>query len=271
MSATGQLALLIEDNPVNLELLTCLMAALGYRTVSATDGERGLAAAREHHPSLILCDIQMPGMDGLQFARHAKADPALCRIPLVALTALAMVGDRERILSAGFDGYLAKPIDPMRFADSVRPWLAAPPPAPRAASPDDAAQAPPPRPAPHRGLILVVDDTDFNLVLKRDLLEPHGYAVVTASDAVAALQLVRRQLPDLVVSDVGMRPGNGLDLLRALRADAGTCQVPVVFTSATHWDQAVERQALALGAAAYLRRPMDPARFLAVLAQCLQR
>lgn len=269
MTDAALLALLIEDNPVNLELLTCLMAALGYRTVTATDGRQGLDAALRQRPALIVCDIQMPGMDGIEFARLAKADPQLRATPLVALTALAMVGDRERILAAGFDGYLTKPIDPLNFAEQLAPVLAGPPPAPRPASPDDASLAPPPRPRPHRGTILVVDDTDFNLVLKRDLLEPHGYAVITTSEATEALRLAQQRRPDLVVSDMGLRAGSGLDLLRALRADPLTQAIPVVFTSATHWDAATEQRAMAMGAAAYLRRPMDASRFLAVLQRCL--
>ena len=270
MSTPGTLVLLIEDNPVNLELLLCLLSALGYRCVTATEGAQGLEQARRHHPELILCDVQMPGMDGIEFARQAKADPALRVIPLVALTALAMVGDRERILAAGFDAYLPKPIDPARFASLVEPLLAGPRPTPRPApaSVDDLAPA---APSPRRGLVLVVDDTDFNLVLKRDLLEPHGYTVLTTSDPVEALRLARLQQPDLVVSDVGMRAGNGLDLLRALRSEPSTCDIPLVFASATHWDAATEQRALALGAAAYLRRPMDLERMLAVLEATLRR
>src|SRR5882672_7275823 len=100
--------LIIEDNQVNRELITYLLRAYGYELLIATDGEQGLALAQRERPDLILCDIQIPGIDGYEIARRLKGDPALKGIPLIAVTALAMVGDRERILAAGFEDYIGK-------------------------------------------------------------------------------------------------------------------------------------------------------------------
>lgn len=116
--------LVIEDNPDNLELMTYLLRAFGHQVLTAGDGADGLRVARREALDLIVCDVHLPKMDGYEVARQLKADPALRRIPLLAVTALAMVGDRDKVLAAGFDGYLAKPIDPQEFAQQVASYLA---------------------------------------------------------------------------------------------------------------------------------------------------
>src|SRR5260370_38779190 len=93
--------LLIEDNPANLELMSYLLTAFGYAPLSAVDGGEGLEAARREKPDLIICDVQLPTLDGYQIAKILKAAPALRTVPLVAVTAFAMVGDRDKVLAAG--------------------------------------------------------------------------------------------------------------------------------------------------------------------------
>jgi two-component system, cell cycle response regulator len=122
----------IEDNPDNMELMVYLLRAFGHEPVAAIDGIDGLEAVARERPDLVLCDIQLPRLDGREVARRLKEDPALGSIPLVAVTALAMLGDRGRMLEAGFDGYLSKPIDPHRFVGQVEAFL---PPAAGGASP----------------------------------------------------------------------------------------------------------------------------------------
>lgn len=116
--------LIIEDNAANLELMTYILDAFGHRVRSASDGAAGIAAARSEPPDVIICDVQLPRVDGFEVARQLKGDQALCAIPLVAVTALAMVGDRDRILAAGFDGYIAKPIEPEQFVRQVEAFIA---------------------------------------------------------------------------------------------------------------------------------------------------
>jgi two-component system, cell cycle response regulator DivK len=106
--------LVVEDNAANMTLATFLLESAGYSVLSARDAEAGLTLARTERPALILMDIQLPGMDGLQATALLKADPGTRHIPVIALTALAMKGDEARILAAGCDGYIAKP---MRYKD----------------------------------------------------------------------------------------------------------------------------------------------------------
>ena len=109
--------LVIEDNPANLTLATFLLESAGHTVLSATDAETGLSIARDAHPDLVLMDIQLPGMDGLEAAALLKRDESTRAIPVIALTALAMKGDEERIRAAGCDGYIAKP---MRYKDFLQ-------------------------------------------------------------------------------------------------------------------------------------------------------
>lgn len=118
--------LIIEDNPTNMELMSYLLTAFGHTPLMAFDGESGVRMAREQRPDLILCDVYLPKLDGYGVVAALKGDPALRAIPVLASTALAMVGDRERLMEAGFDGYLAKPIEPELFVDQLAPFLPRP-------------------------------------------------------------------------------------------------------------------------------------------------
>jgi CheY-like chemotaxis protein len=109
--------LVIEDNAANLMFVTFLLESAGHTVLAASDAEAGLTLARDRQPELILMDIQLPGMDGLEATALLKRDMATRDIPVVALTAFAMKGDEERFLAAGFDGYIAKP---MRYKDFLR-------------------------------------------------------------------------------------------------------------------------------------------------------
>jgi two-component system cell cycle response regulator DivK len=102
--------LVVEDNPANMTLATFLLQSAGHTVLGARDAETGLALARVEQPDLVLMDIQLPGMDGLEATALLKRDPSTRAIPVIALTALAMKGDEQRILAAGCDGYIAKPL-----------------------------------------------------------------------------------------------------------------------------------------------------------------
>lgn len=115
--------LIIEDNPRNLKLARDVLEHAGYGTLEATTAEHGLALARAHRPDLVLMDVQLPGMDGVQALERMRADPSTNAIPVVALTAFAMKEDRARFIAAGFDGYLEKPIRVREFPGQVAETL----------------------------------------------------------------------------------------------------------------------------------------------------
>ena len=116
----GELVLVVEDNEKNLKLALSVLEFSGFRTLAASTAEAGLTLARAQVPDLILMDIQLPGMDGVAALNALRADDSTRGIRVVALTAFAMKGDQERFLSAGFDGYLVKPIDVDSFPQQVR-------------------------------------------------------------------------------------------------------------------------------------------------------
>jgi two-component system, cell cycle response regulator DivK len=120
--------LIVEDNPANMTLAIFLLETAGHSVINATDAEAGLKLARDEQPQLILMDIQLPGMDGLEATRLLKQDDATRGIPVIALTALVMRGDEERIRAAGCDGYIAKPLAYKEFLAVIAARLETPSP-----------------------------------------------------------------------------------------------------------------------------------------------
>ncbi len=119
----NELILIVEDNEKNLKLARDVLRFHGFRTVEATDGESAVAMSLEHLPALILMDIQLPGMNGIEALQRLRADPATRAIPVMAVTASAMTQDRRQIMAAGFDGYQPKPISVKGFLQAVREML----------------------------------------------------------------------------------------------------------------------------------------------------
>jgi CheY-like chemotaxis protein len=111
--------LIAEDNPVNRELLRELLEILGYEIFEACDGLQALAMVEQVCPHLLVLDLSMPGLDGFGVIRRIRADPAHANLPVLAATAYAMRGDRERVLEAGFDGYISKPISPTALKEEI--------------------------------------------------------------------------------------------------------------------------------------------------------
>ncbi len=118
----GELILIVEDNPKNLKLVRDILQFKGYRTLEACTAADGIAQALAELPDLVLMDVQLPDLNGIEALARLRAEPRTAAIPLVAVTALAMPADRERILAAGFDGYLVKPIAVREFPEQVRQY-----------------------------------------------------------------------------------------------------------------------------------------------------
>jgi two-component system cell cycle response regulator len=265
--------LVIEDNPTNLQLVVYLLQAFGHEVSGTKEAAEGIEMARRHKPDLILLDIHMPKMDGYEVAGRLRETPDCRHIPIVAVTALAMVGDREKLLTSGFDGYIAKPIDPESFVDKVDGFLRLPPPTGQ----------PSPRPAAaaveeqgsqmsraKRGVLLFVDNSATNLQLARCILEPRGYEVISAPNVQEGIELARRSKPDLIVSDVHMPQQDGYVFIHLVQADPELSQTPFVFLSSTVSSVREQERALAQGATKFLCRPLDPQTLSDELEACLR-
>ena len=118
--------LIVEDNDDNLSIYSTILKFSGYVVIEATDGEAALEAARHGAPAMILMDVSIPKIDGLEVTRMLKADPATANIPIVALTAHALPGDRAQAMAVGCDGYIAKPAEPHVVLQEVQRWVGRP-------------------------------------------------------------------------------------------------------------------------------------------------
>ena len=259
--------LIIEDNPTNMELACYVLEAFGYAVTQALDGETGVELACAAPPDLVICDMQLPGIDGVEVAKRLRAQPTLSGIPLVAVTAFAMLGDRERLLAAGFDGYIAKPIDPQTFVPQVAAFLKSA--APLRAPPDTSiAGTAKPTPAV-RARALVLDDTAANTELLRVLLEPHGIAVKAVSHIEEAIASLALEKPDLIISDLHLNHERGEDFYSAVKARPELKTVPFVFISSTMQHNVDRLNALSAGADRFLVRPIDSNQLIAEIESCL--
>jgi diguanylate cyclase (GGDEF)-like protein/PAS domain S-box-containing protein len=240
--------LIIEDNPTNMELMVYLLHASGYTVLTAYDGASGVETARETNPDLIICDVHLPKLDGYGVVSVLKNDAALCTVPVLAVTALAMVGDREKLLAVGFDGYIGKPIEPDTFVAQVEAFL----PAPRA-------EAVEPAPATgERATILIVDDHVLNRAFLMTLLGFGGHRLLEAANGAEGLKMVRAERPDLVISDILMPNMDGYEFVAQLRRDPETASVPIIFYTATYREREANKMARDCGVRWVLPKPSDP-------------
>ncbi|OON63602.1 response regulator [Massilia sp. KIM] len=186
--------LIIEDNPANIELMSFLLSAYGHTPLTAPDGARGVAVARSERPDLVACDVNLPGMNGFAVLSALRAEPELAQMPVLAVTALAMAGDREQVLAAGFDGYISKPIEPESFVAELEAFLPA----------AQAAVAPG---------VLLVDDDGFMLGVLADMLAGQDYRVLSAASGAEALAVLEREPVAVVLADQAMPGMTGTALL----------------------------------------------------------
>jgi len=258
----------IEDNSANLELMEYLLSVHGYTPEGYRDGQSGYDAVRGAPPDLVLSDIELPKMSGLEIARRLREEPRFRRLPLIGVTALAMRGDAEKVLAAGFDGYISKPIDPVTFVGQVGSFLPEPLRKNEASPAAGLADSSVPiavMPGAGAKTLLVVDDTLANLDLMRTILEYGGYRVLAAAGIEDALNVLRSERVDLVLSDVHMPDGSGFDLCRAVTREKAASPVPFVFISSTNVGVDDRAKAAELGVDQILERPIEAERLLAIL------
>jgi two-component system cell cycle response regulator len=259
--------LIVEDNPANLELMTYLLGASGYPTLSARDGVEGLRIAIEELPDLIICDVQLPKMSAYEMAQQVKRRRDLCGIPPIAITAFARVCDRAEAPAAGFDGYFSKPIDPETFVQQLEAILR---PDLRLTAPVRSWSVinPIPKPRPRARTVLVVDNVQADLDLSASLLEYSGLTAVTARGPKEALRLARQARPDLILSDICMPGSSGYDFIQ-FKNDHRLSSIPFIFITSTATTERDRLHGLALGAAKFLLRPIEPQQLLKEVEDCL--
>lgn len=242
--------LIIEDNPANMELMSYLLAAAGHATTEAWTGEQGLELASQSAPDLVLCDLALPGIDGYAVASRLKGETSLAAVPIIAVTASAMVGDRDKVLAAGFDGYISKPITPETFATEVERFL--------------------PRRAP-MATILVVDDLATNREVLVTLLGYQGHRMIEAADGSLGLAAARAERPDLIITDILMPVMDGYELVRQLRLDPATRSIPVIFYTAHYSQREARALSLSQGVSEILTKPAEAEEVLRIVARALDR
>jgi two-component system cell cycle response regulator len=265
----GARILVVDDNRANLELMLYLLRAFGHECDYAASAPAGLEKIVGGSYDLALVDILMPGMDGFEFARRSRGDARSAGVPLVAVTALAMPGDAERIKMAGFAGYIAKPIDPERFVDQIAPFVqhAQPTGFRQHESTGDAAM-----PAARSGpTVLAVDDLQTNLDVLRATLVPFGYTVAEAHNVREALDFLERTIPAAIVCDLHMPDEGGFALIERVRQDERWRDIPFAFLSSTAWQTTDRRRGIELGARKFILRPIDPRRLRGEIDELIAR
>ena len=259
----GEIILVVDDNEVNLKLLRVILSGGGYEVRTATNAKDAMAIIRTVHPPVVLMDVQLPDVDGLEVTRRLKAVPETRDIRVLAVTAYAMKGDEEKARAAGCDGYLSKPIDTRTLLSVVEgvlhksntPVVAAPLPIPTELE-ADAAPDRTPELREDLPVVLVVED---NPQMRRFLVATlsREYNVVAASDGQEGLEKARLFDPDLILTDMMMPRMNGDELVAALRADDAFNGTPIVVLTGQSEDE-LRIKLLRSGAQDYLIKPCSP-------------
>jgi len=253
--------LIIEDEANNLDVARRIVRGAGHEALTATDGLLGLEIARREHPDAVLVDLLLPKLDGWSVTRAIREEPWAKKIPIIAVSALAMEADRERAREAGCDDFVTKPYAPAElrvllgkhFADA-----SAPKPATRASESSGSGISP----AERLGRVLVVDDEPANVELIVRRLGGNGYETLTASNGHDAIAIATKEQPDLILMDIMMPGLDGWQATRLLKGDPKTANIPVVFVTARDRPEDVA-QGFEAGGIMYVNKPVEPVELFA--------
>jgi len=239
--------LVIEDNALNLKLVRSLLILGGYQVLEAEDAEKGIELASHHLPDLILMDIQLPGMDGLEATRILKTREETQSIPVVALTAYAMTGDEIKAREAGCSGYITKPLNTRTFLETLKKYLNQYP----------AANAPVPRGADRRkSRILIVDDDPLNVKLLSAKLPADQFEPLPAFNGEEALHRTIEDNPDLILLDIMMPDMDGYEVSHRLKTNPATEGIPIILVTALDGSEDKIR-GFEAGADEFLNKPVN--------------
>lgn len=236
--------LIVEDNELNRDMLSRRLQRKGFQILTAVDGQMGVDMAQQHLPHLILMDLSLPGLDGWEATRILKANAPTRHIPVIALTAHAMGGDREKALAAGCDDYDTKPVELERLLGKIHALLG-----------KETSLVPESPPAPKASLLVVDDNADNRDMLSRRL-QRQGYQVQAVESGEAALECIAQAKFDLVLLDVMMPGMGGLATLERLRQTYSQAQLPVIMATARSQSEDMV-EAFRLGANDYITKPID--------------
>ncbi len=258
MASKGRI-LVVDDERRNVMLLSIRLRALGYEVLEAESGEQALALARDHYVDVVLTDVMMPGIDGLELTRRLKADPAQAEVPVVLITALDDVKQRTRGLEAGADDFLGKPVNPAELELRVRGQVRL-----RQLQQELrgrievlGGQAATAGRVTGGKVFVVEDDAQWRNALCRRLVA-QGHAVTSAEDLRTGLASVDGADPDVVIVDLCLPDGSGVDFIRQFRESRSGNHVPTILVVSAIEDAKDKLDALRSGADDYLVKPVAP-------------
>ena len=253
--------LIIEDEANNLDVARRIVRGAGHEALTATDGLAGLEIARRERPDAVLVDLLLPKLDGWSVTRAIREEPWAKKIPIIAVSALAMQADRERAREAGCDDFVTKPYAPAELRVLLGKYFSdgsAPKPATRASEPSASGISP----AERLGRVLVVDDEPSNVELIVRRLGGNGYETLTASNGHDAIAIATKEQPDLILMDIMMPGLDGWQATRLLKGDPKTANIPVVFVTARDRPEDVA-QGFEAGGIMYVNKPVEPVELFA--------
>ena len=249
--------LIVEDNPITRKMLSLAMQAEGYAVVEAADAREALTAVESGMPDLVLQDLILPDMDGLELLRRLRASPGGAELPIVALSGFLSRLEELQTDEGGFNALLVKPIEPSHLVDSIGVYLP---------------QREKPSPGSAQGRrLLVVDDDPVQLKLTRIHFSQLGFDVTAVLGMSDALVAARPRQPDVISSDVFMPEGDGFQLCLELRRDPRLSTIPVVLVSGHYGSPTDEDLALRVGANALVARTPDFGEAYSAIMDALQQ
>ena len=261
--------LVIEDNELNLKLVRSLLTLGQYQILEAANAEKGIELARDHHPDLILMDIQLPGMDGFTATHIIKEDPDLKEIPVMALTSYAMSGDEGKAIEAGCNGYMSKPIDTRSFLDTISRFIRhnegikprihrIPPHRSKSMETFSDRVSREDSPVRERELpsVLLVEDNEKDIRLIQDYLRGEPYNIILARNGEDAISLVQKKKVDIILLDIILPNIDGFEVASRLKEMEETKNIHIVFITAVR-DVESKIKGIELGTSDFLTKPID--------------